>query len=101
MQCRLSSDAARVELYDGMLGVLREGGGGGKGDFGKEMWVWREEPPAVRCTASALRFRDGAVQECESVRDLGMAWGGRMVVNGMVEWVDGVYVGNCAGWNRI
>ena len=55
------------EAYDGLLQVLREGGRG----FEKGMRVEGAEEGGMRM-----------------VRELHFAWGGWMVVNGMLEWKD-------------
>lgn len=100
------------EGYDRLLGVLRGGwvgeGGGlagevgkgigagvGGGGEGKEGGKGFERVMSVR---TLLReWRVGGGHDHETVRELHFAWGGRMVVNGEVEWVGFEHVGRCAG----
>jgi hypothetical protein len=85
--CKKSSDVAKVDQYDGLLNVLREAEGGNRRAFQRTM--------KVESLMRAWRVKGGL--DHDTVRDLHMAWGGRMEVNGELEWLDYAHVGNCAG----
>ena len=85
--CKMSSQAEKVAVYDGLLEVLREGGSG-KG-FQKCMEV----------ESLLQNWRIGGGLDHSTVRELHLAWGGRMCVNGELEWKDYIHVGRCAGFS--
>ena len=85
--CKMSTQADKVAVYDGLLEVLREGGK--EKAFKKSMGV-----------ESLLRnWRIGGGVDHSTVRELHLAWGGEMRVNGDLEWKDYVHVGTCAGFS--
>jgi len=81
----MSSDPKRILLYDDLLEILREDGT--KAKFEREMKV----------ETLLKEWRVGGGLDHETVRELHLAWGGKMVVNEEVEWIDFVHVGRCAG----
>lgn len=81
----MSSDPKRIIMYDGLWETLREGGNEAK--FEKDMKI-----------ETLLReWRVGGGLDHDTARELHLAWGGRMIVNDELEWVDFVHVGRCAG----
>lgn len=55
--------------------------------FGKEM----------RIHTLLREWKVGGGVDHDTARDLHLAWGGKMIVNGDLEWFDYVHVGKCAG----
>jgi len=82
--CRVSGEAEKLRAYDEWLGVLREGMQEG----------WRRE---VRLGTLMKEWRVKGGLDHETVREVHEVTGGRMWVNGELEWVDYAHVGNCAG----
>lgn len=80
----MSSQVQRNNLYGGLLKILRGGRDGAR--FEREMKV----------TAIVYRRSDcrppRTHPEEDMVRELHLAWGGRMIVNGRLEWLDFVRV---------
>lgn len=76
---------------------------------GKVSWDWREKILKLLKDQSkgALKGleryftidsrRQWGMSERELVRDLHEAWGGRMIVNGMLEWDEGRHIGLFSG----
>jgi hypothetical protein len=72
-------------VYERLLEVLRVGGADARFERRMEVRTMLRE------------WRVGGGLDHEAVRELHFAWGGRMVVNGEVEWVDFGHVGRCVG----
>lgn len=84
-RCKTSGDEKRIDDYDELLGMLREGSAGCK--FERRMQV-------------ETMLRNWRVQKCldhDTIRELHLAWGGRTFCNGELEWDNYEHVGNCAG----
>jgi len=82
----MSSQADKVAVYDAFLETMRESGK--EKAFRKRMEV-----------ESLLRnWKVGGGLDHSTVRELHLAWGGEMYVNGELEWRDYVHFGKCAGF---
>ena len=84
--CKMSADPKRTAQYDGLLEMLRDGG------------MEKGFEKVMRVETLLREWRVGGGLDHDTARELHLAWGGRMVVNGEVEWVDFVHVGRFAGF---
>jgi hypothetical protein len=82
---KTSVEEKRIVAYDNLLAKLRDGGAGSNFD---------------RCVNVETMLRNWRIQgslDHDTIREVHLAWGGKMYCNGELEWENYVHIGNCVG----